>query len=101
MSLKSSISSNLYKAIQCCSLHREMGSLHFCSIYNGNKEIVSLKPNYVTGRPLNCHAEQHALMSLLSLYGCNDLLSMFNFTTLLTEKKMSRFLWGFKEKKSS
>jgi hypothetical protein len=101
MSLKSSINLNLHKAIECCSLHREMGSLHFCSIYSGNKEIVSLKPNYVTGRPLNCHAEQHALMSLLILYGYHDLLSIFNFTTLLTEKKMSRFLWGFKEKNTT
>lgn len=73
-------------------LSKGMCSHHIATISSGKEIIVKNCYNYITGRCLNCHAEQHALLSYLrQTPTLRHLADIINFSSLATDKMMSYF----------
>lgn len=69
------------------AIRSTMLSKHSAGIYARGKLLVGDAFNFHTGRQLNCHAEQSALIKLLRLYGTRNPTSLFDFTKPLTESQ--------------
>jgi hypothetical protein len=73
-------------------LSRGMYSHHVATIIDGNIPVVINCYNHITGRCLNCHAEQHAILSYLRQNPrLRKLTKAISFQTLMTDKLMWRF----------
>lgn len=71
---------------------RGMYSHHVASLMNGNIPVIKNCYNHITGKCLNCHAEQHAILTYLKQTPqLRHLTKTFNFTSPLTDKMMYYF----------
>lgn len=71
---------------------RGMYSHHIATLMNGNVPLIKNCYNHITGKCLNCHAEQHAILSYLrQTPQLRHLTKTFNFTSPINHKMMYHF----------
>jgi hypothetical protein len=85
---------NIVKNMMYHSEKCDMNSKHIAYILKGKKNI-SIGINH-HNKKYSTHAEQDAIIKYLKITGQKDKLSLFDFNTLLSEKKLSRLKeqWG-------
>jgi hypothetical protein len=73
-------------------LSNGMYSRHVATLMNGNTPLIRNCYNHITGHCMNCHAEQHAILSYLrQTPQLRHLTKTFNFSSPMTDKMMWRF----------